>query len=564
MLPDPRPLSPTARRDDLDTMARGPLDLLVVGGGITGAGVARDAALRGMAVGLVEKTDFGAGTSGRSSKIIHGGVRYLEYLQLGMVRESARERRVLRRIAPHTVHELPFLYPVWKGESFLKIRAGLLLFDLLAGSPRGERSRSLSAEETRERLPGLRDPLRGAVLYPEFITDDARFTLVNVRSAADRGALVANHARAEGFLREGDRIVGARVRDLIEDRELEIRAAVTLNATGPWAQELLQGSGLDVPRRIVPSKGIHLLFARSRLPLKAATFLRSPTGRSGLAMPRGPWVYVGTSDEEYRDDLDHARAEPDEIDELLELVQVCFPEAGLGPDDVRATWAGIRPLIHEEGKTTREMSRHDEVWISPPGLVTVAGGKLTTYRPMAGRILEHVAEAWGRPLPGEDRTANEPLHGLPVEGVEAFNARLNDAFALQGVAKATRERLLRLYGTELETILSYGNEDPRWLSPLAPGVPAVRGEVRHAVEHEMGLTLSDILDRRLALLLFGPPAGWRGAESAAEIAGALLGWDELRAARELEVYRGFAREHGPRGTASAPPVLEGRRDTEVG
>ncbi len=530
------------------------MDLLVVGGGITGAGVAREAALRGMRVGLVEKTDFAAGTSGRSSKIIHGGIRYLEYLQLGLVRESARERRILRRVAPHLVHELPFLYPVWKGESYWKIRAGLLLFDVLARSPRGQRSRSLSADETRERLPGLRDPLKGAVLYPEYITDDARFTLANIRSAVNHGALVANHARVDGFVTEDRRVVGARVTDTLSGQALEVRAGITVNATGPWAQELLRDTGLPVPARLVPSKGIHILFRRSRLPLRAATFLRSPEGRSGLAMPRDEWVYVGTSDEEYRDDLDRPRAEPDEIDELLELVQVCFPEAHLSADDVEATWAGIRPLIHEEGKSTREMSRDDEVWISPSGLVTAAGGKLTTYRPMAHRILQRVAEAGDAALRGRDRTDEVPLAGAPEENPKTFRARMENRLAGAGIGEPVRRRLVRLYGTELERILAYASEDASWAEPLAPGVPALRGEVRHAVEREMAHRLPDILDRRLALLLFSPGRGMAAVEDAADIAGALLGWSHERRQREVTLYGKIAREHGPRGVPPGPTL----------
>ena len=280
----------------LDQMAKTPMDLLVVGGGMTGAGVARDAALRGMRVALVEKGDFGGGTSSRSSKIVHGGVRYLEYLQFGLVRESARERRILRRIAPHLIHPLPFLYPVFLGESLLKIRAGLKLFDVLAQSAAGDRSAHLSPSETRQYLPGLRDPLKGSVLYPEFITDDARLTLANVASAAEHGAWVANYARVESMLTRGNRVEGATVRDLEGEQEIEIRAEVTVNAAGPWAEQLLRANNLPTLHRVIPSKEIHILLPRSRLSIRAATFIRSSTGRRGLAMPRGPWVYVGTSD----------------------------------------------------------------------------------------------------------------------------------------------------------------------------------------------------------------------------------------------------------------------------
>ncbi len=547
MSPTSGPLSLAERRGMLDRMADEGVELLVVGGGITGAGVARDAALRGMRVGLVEKSDFAAGTSSRSSKIIHGGVRYLEYLQFGLVRESARERRILRRIAPQLVHPLHFLFPVYRGESLLKIRAGLKLFDFLAGSPKNERSRAISADETRAFLPGLRDPLKGAVLYPEFITDDARFTLANLVSALDHGALAANHARVESLIVEEGRVVGARVIDTEEGREFTIRATVTVNATGPWVPELLAQSGLAVPQRIIPSRGSHILLPRARLPLEAATFLVSSSGRKGLAMPRGPWVYVGTTDEAYTGDVDHPRAEAREVDDLVAMVRDCFPEAGIGPDDVATTWAGLRPLIHEEGKATRDMSRHDEVWTTPPGLVTVAGGKLTTYRPMARRILQATVVAGGRALPGAESTDRIPLPWKPDGDYATWRTDMGRRLEQIRIPPRTAERLLFLYGTALEELLAYGAEDEEWLAPLAPGVPALRGEVRRAVEREMALTLPDILDRRLALLLFSEEGATAAAEVAAGIAAPLLGWGTERVRAEIADYRELAAEHGPRG-----------------
>ena len=257
---------------------------------------------------------------------------------------------------PTSFTPLPFVYPVFRGQSLLKTRAGLKLFDLLARSAPSDRSTHLSPSETRSYLPGLREPLTGSVLYPEFITDDARFTLANVASAAEHGAWVANHVRVESFLRLGDRIVGARVRDLEGEREFEVRAEVTVNAAGPWAPEVLGASDLPMPHPMIPSKGIHIRLPRSRLPIDAATFLRSAAGRRGLAMPRGPWVYVGTSDTEYNGNLDAVRAEPAEILDLLHMTRDCFPSAALTIDDVNASWAGIRPLVFQAGKTTRETS----------------------------------------------------------------------------------------------------------------------------------------------------------------------------------------------------------------
>ncbi len=541
--PAPLPFSPAGRRAALAAMAADGVDVLVIGGGITGAGIARDAALRGWRTGLVEKDDFAFGTSSRSSKIVHGGVRYLEYGQFLLVRESARERRVLRDMAPHLVHRLDFLYPVFAPDSLIKIRAGLSVFDWLADTEHDDRHRMLSPQEVRERLPGLRDPLRGAVQYVEYITDDARLTLENVQSAAAHAARVANHAAVEELLRDGaGRVCGARVRDRLEGTVHEIAARVVVNAGGPWAQEILEASGLTPEKALRPSKGIHLLFSADRLPLRGATFLKSSTGRRGLAMRRLDLVYVGTSDDEYDGELDTPRATRADVLDLLAMVQDCFPEAGIVVEDVLATWAGVRPLIAEEGKSTRDTSREDEVWQGPDGLVTIAGGKLTTYRRMAGRAIEAVVDQIGDP-PGEDRTREVPLPGTPLGDALRYVAERLERLAAAGAPPAALPRLGFLYGTQLDALLEFGEEDPAWLAELGPGVPALRGEVRLAVEHEMALTLADFMDRRSSLLLFSPGHGVAGAVEAASVMGHLLGWDADRTREEIEAYLRLASEH---------------------
>jgi glycerol-3-phosphate dehydrogenase len=526
-------------------MATQPLDVLVIGGGITGAGIARDAALRGWRVALVEKEDFGFGTSSRSSKIIHGGVRYLEYGHFLLVRESARERRVLQSIAPHLVHRLDFLYPVFAPDSLLKIRTGLAVFDWLASAEGGEKSVTLGPGEVRRYVPGLRDPLRGAVLYPEYITDDARLTLENALSAAEHGALVANHARAEQLYRDASgRIHGARVRDALDGTVYEVKARAVVNAGGPWAQAILEESGLEAPKTLRPSKGIHILLPADRLPLAGATFLRTASGRRGLAMRRLDYVYVGTTDEEYLGPLDTPRATHEEVLDVLRMTQESFPDAGIELDDVLATWAGIRPLISEEGKSTRDTSREDEVWRGPPGLVTIVGGKLTTYRRMAGRVVEALREELGAPPDDVDRTVAVRLPGAPTEELEAFEKSVEERLSSAGVDVATKQRLLWLYGRQLEDLLALAEDDACWLEPLGAGVPAVRGEVKLAVEREMALGLADFMDRRAALLLFSPGHGLAGAEAAAEIMGELLGWDPARRAAETAAYELLAAEHG--------------------
>jgi glycerol-3-phosphate dehydrogenase len=537
------PFSPDGRRAALAAMSDDGVDVLVIGGGITGAGIARDAALRGWRTGLVEKEDFAFGTSSRSSKIVHGGVRYLEYGQFLLVRESARERRVLRDIAPHLVHRLDFLYPVFEPDSLVKIRAGLSVFDWLAGTEHEDRHRMRSPEEVREQLPGLRDPLRGAVQYVEYITDDARLTLENVQSAAAHGARVANHACVDHVLQDdAGRVCGARVRDVLAGTVHEITARVVVNAGGPWAHEVLEASRLPSEKTLRPSKGIHLVFSADRLPLTGATFLKSSTGRRGLAMRRLDRVYVGTSDDEYHGPLDAPRATRDEVMDLLAMVQDCFPGAGIVVEDVLATWAGVRPLIAEEGKSTRDTSREDEVWQGPDGLVTIAGGKLTTYRRMAGRAIEAVVDQIGD-SPGPDRTTEVPLPGSPVDDATRFVVERLERLAQAGAPSAALARLGFLYGTQLDVLLAFGKEDPRWLEELGPGVPALRGEVRLAVEQEMALTLCDFMDRRSSLLLFSAGHGVAGAAEAAAIMAHLLAWDGDRTREEVDAYLRLVSEH---------------------
>ena len=542
---EPHPFSPAGRARALAAMAELHLDVLVVGGGITGSGIARDAALRGWSVGLIEKQDFGFGTSGRSSKIIHGGVRYLEYGHFLLVRESAREREILRSIAPHLVHRLDFLYPVFAPDSLLKIRAGLSVFDWLAGAKGEDSHATLEPEEVRIPLPGLRDPLRGAVRYPEYITDDARLTLENAYSAAQHAALVANHAELLAFLTDASgRVEGARVRDNLTGEAFDVRARCVVNACGTWAEEVLRDGGFPVETALRPSKGIHLLLSADRLPIEGATFLKSTTGRRGLAMRRLDYVYVGTSDDEYHGPLDTPRATLPEVVELLAMVQDCFPEAGLGVDDVLATWAGIRPLISEDGKSTRDTSREDEIWSGPDGVVTIAGGKLTTYRRMAERVVDELRDVLGSPPNDEDRTADVPLPGAPDGDVAAFKSERRDRLRAAGVADAAVDRLCWLYGRQLDDVLELGASDAVWLEPLGPGVPALRGEARLAVEREMARTLVDFMDRRSALLLFSPDFGRAGADAAAEIMGSLLGWDDASRLAELEAYEEYASGHG--------------------
>jgi glycerol-3-phosphate dehydrogenase len=530
----------------LGDLGRQRLDLLIIGGGITGCGIARDAALRGWKVGLVEKEDFGFGTSGRSSKIVHGGVRYLEYGHFLLVKEAAQEREILRTIAPHLVHPLAFMYPVFEGESLMKIRAGLTVFDYLASTDGKDKHTNLSPEEVREQLPGLRERLKGGVRYLEYITDDARLTLENAQSAAQNGALVVNHARAGRLKVENGRVMGCQVTDTLDGTVVDVTARVIVNATGVWCGEVLAEGAIETEHPLIPSKGIHILLRAERLPMTGATFLRATNGKRGLAMRRLNYVYVGTTDTEYDGPLDWPRATRADVDEVLEMVQDCFPDQHLTHDDVLATWAGVRPLIKEEGKSTRDTSREDAVWHSPPGLISIAGGKLTTYRTMAHRVLA-IADAELGPARGlPERTAIVPLPGADVgrEGMEEFRADRGRRLEEMGAPPAIVERLCWLYGRQLDDFIALAAEDASWLEPLHPEVPAIRAEVWSAVTHEMACTLTDFMDRRAALLLFSDNFGLAAAEPAAAIMAKVLGWSADRKTQEIEEYYALAAEHG--------------------
>ncbi|MGE5673312.1 MAG: FAD-dependent oxidoreductase, partial [Mycobacterium leprae] len=344
------PFGPQGRKAALAQMAAGELDLLIVGGGITGCGLARDATLRGLRVALVEKADFGYGTSSRSSKLVHGGLRYMSQGDIALVQESIRERRVLQAIAPHLVHPLAFIYPIHAEQSALPLRLGFPIFDRMAGNRGEERHQRLTPEQVRERIPGLRPDLLMGFAYGEFITDDSRFTLENALSAALHGALVANHARVTRFTLVGGQVTGAEVVDELDGTPYTVVARVVVNATGPWVRETVALGAQPVPLTILPSKGIHLLFRAERLPVAGAVVLNAPSGKHGFAIRRWQYVYVGTTDVTFAGSLEQPQADEAAVSHLLSLVQECFPDLHLCAADVVATWAGLRPLVAPAGR----------------------------------------------------------------------------------------------------------------------------------------------------------------------------------------------------------------------
>ena len=460
-------------------MAERELDVLVIGGGITGCGVALDAASRGLSVGLVEREDFASGTSGRSSRLVHGGVRYLAQGELGLVRESLRERAIVLRLAPHLLRPLPFYLP----RTDLALRAAFTLYDLLAAGVNVARHRRVGADELRRIAPGLAHR-GGGIVSHECTTDDARLTLEVARAGAAHGALVANHARVEGLLGEG-RVAGARVRDVPSGETLEIRARTTVNATGVWAEQL-QSLATDAPRRHVASKGVHLVFRPGAVRARAGLLV--PSGehdrRFVLVIPWEDRYYAGTTDTAYAGDLEAPGVDEADFDYVVGAVARSFPE--VDGASVVASWAGVRPLAHGGDGPTADLSRRHQVYEDPPGLLTVTGGKLTTYRAMAEDVVDRLA-------PGTRcRTRELPL-GLTVPLAEAE-------------AGALGRRFVHRYGDDWRLALERIREQPELAAPVSPDAPVLEVERELARTREMALTDDDVAVRRLRLTTLGVTA----------------------------------------------------------
>ncbi len=438
-------------------------DLLIIGGGITGAGVALDAASRGMKVALVEKGDFASGTSSKSTKLIHGGLRYLKQLEIGLVREVGQERALIHRLAPHLVIPEKMLLPLIKGGTFGKwaTTIGLFTYDLLAGVSGKDRFRMLDKEETLTLEPLLpTDVLLGAGLYAEYRTDDARLTIEVMKTAARHGALPLNYVLAEKLNYTDGKVSGAHCRDVLKGQSLDISAKIVVNATGPWSDFLRKQDGSLTDKRMYLTKGVHLVFSQHKLPIRQAIYFDVPDGRMIFAIPRQGTVYVGTTDTPYQGDLDDIQVEEGDVSYLLEAVNQMFPTIDLSPADVLASWAGVRPLIYEEGKTASEISRKDEIFESESGLLTIAGGKLTGYRVMAekitNRVSKRLAKAYGLVF-SDCKTKDIPLTEQPFESYQAvldYEQKLVPVLAEKGIAAHVARYLVQNYGRRTDAILS--------------------------------------------------------------------------------------------------------------
>ncbi len=535
------PFSHQTRAAALSSMAAEPVDLLVIGGGITGAGIARDAALRGFRTALVDKGDFGSGTSSHSSRLIHGGIRYLEQRDFRLVFEASRERRVLLRIAPHLVWPLPFLFPVYRGARVpaWKLRAGMWLYDALAAFRNVKRHRWLNPKQVRRAEPALKDRgLTGAALYWDAQTDDARLVLATMRSAARAGALVANYAEVTSLLKPDGRVRGAAVRDVLSGEIRTVRALVVVNAGGPWVDALRRMDDPAAPPLLRPTKGAHVAVPRRRIGHERAITLFSPIdGRVMFVLPWGELSYVGTTDTDADAPPDGVRVTADDVTYLLRSANAAFPDAHLAANDVVSVWAGLRPLLRQDqGAAPSQVSREHRVVESAQGLITIAGGKLTTYRVMARDVADRVAarlhELDGRPI-----APRPPTDRLPLPGGEAAELGvLVEGARARGVPEATARHLVASYGSDAAAVLNLVDRDRALGEPIVGGRPEIWAEVAHAVEREMALRIQDVLVRRLHLLYEYAEQATAVAAPVAQRMKKLLGWDDVREAEELVDY----------------------------
>jgi glycerol-3-phosphate dehydrogenase len=522
------------RKDLITKLENNTFDLLVIGGGITGAGIALDATTRGLSTAVLEMQDFAAGTSSRSTKLVHGGLRYLKQLDVKVVAEVGKERAIVYENGPHVTTPEWMLLPFHKGGTFgsFTTSIGLRVYDFLAGVKKSERRTMFSREETLKREPLVKkEGLKGGGYYVEYRTDDARLTIEVMKAAVDKGATALNYSKVEELLYENGRIVGVVVKDQLSGEQYKVFAKKIINATGPWVDHIREKDGSKKGKSLILSKGVHVVIDQSRFPLKQAVYFDTPDKRMVFAIPRSGKTYVGTTDTFYDEDKANPKMTKADMVYLINAINFMFPDVKVKPEDVESSWAGIRPLIHEEGKGPSEISRKDEIWESDSGLITIAGGKLTGYRKMAETIVDLVAGKFeseeGRKLK-RSQTKHLPISGGDIGGSGKF-AQFVEAAARQGIqAGFTQEEakhLASFYGSNAGTVFELVSkrkaDAEKYHIPLVTFAKLVYG-----IEHELTATLVDFYFRRTGDLLFNISTVFATREAVSSYMADAFGWTE--------------------------------------
>ncbi|NMH99846.1 FAD-dependent oxidoreductase [Pseudonocardia acidicola] len=528
-------LGPAERERNWQQLRDQEFDVVIVGGGVVGSGAALDAATRGLSVALVEARDLASGTSSRSSKLFHGGLRYLEQLEFSLVREALHERELmLTRLAPHLVKPVSFLYPLthrfWERPY---VTAGLTLYDTMGGARSLPRHKQLTRAGAQRMIPALRrDALIGGMQYWDAQADDARHTMTVARTAARYGAVVRTSTQVVGFLREADRVSGVRVRDSETGEEIDVRAHAVINSTGVWTDEIQRLSGGRGRFRVRASKGVHIVVPRDRIVSDSGIILRTETSVLFVIPWRSNHWIVGTTDTDWNLDLAHPAATRADIDYVLGHVNSVLATP-LTHDDIEGVYAGLRPLLAGEDEATSKLSREHAVARVLPGLVAIAGGKYTTYRVMAADAVDAAA------VDIPSRVAPSTTDKVPLLGADGYHALINQCEHVgtrYGLHPYRIRHLLDRYGSLLDQVLGAADERRELLAPITGAEDYLQAEVMHAVSHEAALHLEDVLTRRTRISIEYAHRGVDCARQVAELMAGVLGWDEATIAREVEVY----------------------------
>lgn len=522
--------SSVEREQILQTLDFYEFDVLVIGGGITGAGIAMDAVTRGMSVALVEMQDFAAGTSSRSTKLVHGGLRYLKQFEVKMVAEVGKEREIVYENAVHVTEPEWMLLPFHKKGTFgpLSTSAGLKVYDFLAGVKKEERRHMLTPEETIEKEPLVKSKdLLGGGYYVEYRTDDARLTIEVIKKAIEKGAVCLNYTKAKSFIyNDQNQVIGAEIVDVVKNKRINIHAKKIVNATGPWVDAVRALDSIDNKKKLKLTKGVHIVMDQSVFPLRQAIYFDAPDKRMIFAIPREGKTYVGTTDTFFEGNIEHPTATAEDVDYLLNAIHHMFPLVNVSKKQVESSWAGVRPLIYEDGKDPSEISRKDEIWQSEAGLFTIAGGKLTGYRKMAETIVNVISKQLGDEKYGPCVTKHLVLSGGDVGGSEQFEAFIARKAMLApsyGLSENEGRRLAKFYGTNVDKVFQYAHI----LSTTSIDVPlSLLAQVYYAVHEEMAYSPVDFLVRRTGMLYFKVDQYKKYKEDILKIMGQLLHYTE--------------------------------------
>lgn len=526
------------RAQSLEQMSAKKLDVLVIGGGITGAGIALDAATRGLKLGLVEMQDFAGGTSSRSTKLVHGGLRYLKQFEIGVVAEVGKEREIVYENGPHVTTPEWMLLPLYKGGTFGKFSTsiGLRVYDFLAGVKKSERRKMLTTEQTIAKEPLLkREGMKGGGYYVEYRTDDARLTIEVMKKAMELGSLAVNYTKAERLIYDAEKkVIGVAVRDLLNDKVCELYAKKIINATGPWVDNIRDMDGSKKGKTLRLTKGVHLVFDQSRFPLGQAVYFDIPDGRMAFAIPREGKTYFGTTDTNYVGDTVNPLTTDEDRQYLLNAVNGMFPSLKLTDKDIESSWAGLRPLIQQEGKDPSEISRKDEIFVSDSGLISIAGGKLTGYRKMAEDVVNKTVELMEqegmKPIGDYTNTRFIPISGGEFGGsanMQAYVQKQVSAGMKQGLTKHDATMLASRYGTNAPIIWSIAKDAIAWGKSF--GLNALSSiMLQYAMHYEMASKPVDYFIRRTGDMFFRVHEVEKWRDAVLRAMNAELGWTEAQ------------------------------------